>query len=751
MKADEPLFRRYRLRAVWARIIPRSLLLCVLFLGPFAFHARAALQFDVFLGYDGMVPEASWFPIVCEVKNDGPSFKATVEVVPTSYNQGQKHLLEIELPTGTLKRFVIPVFAATRGYSAWDIRLLDERGNIPGAQLGLPPRKQLAPDTPLIGALSRTPSGVPVIKEILSQNSELQPVSARLLPSIFPDNPLVLEGLSCLYLNSERASDLTVNQVTAILSWLNAGGHLIIGIEQPTDVSSSPWLKGLFPCDVKDLRPVAQHPELQEWLRGAAWPTNYTADPNAPAAPELSAQRQMRRRYGLPPPPNEPAVTPSAAARVFADLASDPDFEAAAIQVATGDLRDGTVEVSAGDTPLIVEASRGKGRVTALMFSPEREPVRSWKNLPIFWAKLAGVPGALYAAKNVNARGGWSSDGIFGAMIDSRQVHKLPVGWLLLLLLVYLVVIGPLDQYWLKRIGKPMLTWLTFPAYVVAFSLIIYLIGYKLRAGESEWNELQIVDVLPNGDRAELRGRTYSSVYSPSNQRYLLDSQQKYATLRGEFAGLWGGGGDSGERATIVQNGDSFKAQIFVPVWTSELFVSDWWQAADMPLSAQVSPQAGGWQVQLQNHTDHRLTNIQVAVANRIIGLGELAAGQSLTKSVKAEDGLPLRSFVWNYGSSFREAVNARQRALGASESGQISDLPDSSMAASFLSQLSQSQDYNNTFIAPPGLDLSPTLDQGGAVLLAWADNYSPVKPLYQFTPRRSHKSTLWRLALQVK
>ena len=62
------------------------------------------------------------------------------------------------------------------------------------------------------------------------------------------------------------------------------------------------------------------------------------------------------------------------------------------------------------------------------------------------------------ASQNANFYGGgWSVDGIFGAMIDSRQVHKLPVGWLLLLLLVYLVVIGPLDQYWLKRIGKPML------------------------------------------------------------------------------------------------------------------------------------------------------------------------------------------------------------------------------------------------------------------------------------------------------
>ena len=39
-----------------------------------------------------------------------------------------------------------------------------------------------------------------------------------------------------------------------------------------------------------------------------------------------------------------------------------------------------------------------------------------------------------------------SSDGIFDSMIDSKQVRKLPLPWLLALLVAYLAVIGPLDQ-----------------------------------------------------------------------------------------------------------------------------------------------------------------------------------------------------------------------------------------------------------------------------------------------------------------
>src|SRR4051812_28391763 len=44
-------------------------------------RANAALQFDVFLGYEGIVREAGSFPVVCEVFNDGPTFNAVFEIV----------------------------------------------------------------------------------------------------------------------------------------------------------------------------------------------------------------------------------------------------------------------------------------------------------------------------------------------------------------------------------------------------------------------------------------------------------------------------------------------------------------------------------------------------------------------------------------------------------------------------------------------------------------------------------------------
>ena len=117
----------------------RRLLLALWLLGfcGGALTSRAALQFDVFLGYDWIVPQASWFPVVCEIKNDGPPFVGTVELDGGRFNQEQTRRAVVELPTGTLKRFVIPVFSTTGGFGTWDVRLLDERGKVRAEQTGV--------------------------------------------------------------------------------------------------------------------------------------------------------------------------------------------------------------------------------------------------------------------------------------------------------------------------------------------------------------------------------------------------------------------------------------------------------------------------------------------------------------------------------------------------------------------------------------------------------------------------------------
>jgi hypothetical protein len=508
----------------------------------FTFNAPAALRFDVFLGHDQIVPEASWFPVTFEVFNDGAPFMGLVEVTPGNYDSSHTRVMAVELPTGTTKRFTIPAFSSGRYIGGWNARLLDEKGRVRAEQVNLRVRQTSPHQIPMAAAVSRA---LPVLPKVRPNQPEMQPIVARFQPAVFPDNPITLEGLDTIYLQAERALELKVNQVNALLSWLNAGGHLIVGVEQILHVNGNEWLKNLLPCEFTAMGMEPSHAELQEFVVSNrrrdgdtyGFRDNLTTD---------SSSKQRRRRVDV-----------GDIANPYSRLQVDSKFESQPLQVATGTLRDGKVLVGSPAKPLVITAQRGRGQLTVLTFSPELEPFLSWENRPHFWAKMMDMPPQLLGSDQGFQYGGHSIDGVFGAMIDSKQVRKLPIGWLLVLLVGYLVVIGPLDRYWLNKINRQMLTWITFPIYVALFSGLIYLIGYKLRAGESEWNELHVVDVMPAGDMAGLRGRTYASIYSPVNARYRLAGDQSFSALRGEFMSY---GGQNAGRATIEQRGNNFDA-----------------------------------------------------------------------------------------------------------------------------------------------------------------------------------------------
>jgi hypothetical protein len=543
---------------------------------------------------------------------------------------------------------------------------------------------------------------------------------------VFPDNPLALEGLDTLYLNSERAMDLKANQVGPLLAWLHGGGHLIVGLEQINHLSGpGEWLKQLLPCDVTGMTTIASLGELQTWTAGK--------------------QRVDGTEYDFSRTTSKGQISAvSSGANPYAKLARDSKFEETPMQIGTLKLRDGRVLIGPPAAPLAVIASRGRGQITLLTFAPELEPFRSWGNAAHFWAKMIDLPPDMLLTENVYRYPGRPIDGVFGAMIDSKQVRKLPVGWLLLLLVGYLGVIGPLDQYWLKKLNKQMLTWITFPAYVAFFSLLIYFIGYKLRAGETEWNELHVVDVIPHGERADLRGRSYGSIYSPVNARYVFASTEPFATFRGEFSGNFGGGQES-SRAEVEQRGNAFRADAAVPVWTSQLFVSDWWRQESLPLKVTVTAR----DITVENRLDTRLTAARLVVEDQVVELGEIKARETKTFPRRGNTWMSLKGYVQTHSSSFLSAMDSRRRAFGDSVSSQIHDLTNATMAASFITlQNTRDNNYNN-FSVPSGFDLSPLVERGDAVFMAWASDFSLTKPLNQFSARRGTRDTLIRVAVE--
>ncbi len=681
------------------------------------------IQFDMFPGFGGALAQGAWYPVMFELKNDSPTFSSMIQLSSQAFG-GAEGQAAVELPSGTLKRVTLPVYINQRYAFNWGAELFDEKGRRRAEALNQQgiPVYPVSWKTRFLGAIPRAAGGTPSVAPIKAADrnaaKEFQPVVARFQPALFPDNPIVLQKLDALYLSSEKAMELKDGQVRALLAWLHGGGQLIVGVESVSDINNLSWLRGIFPGELTGNRTLANHPSLFDWLRSPMRSPDDALFPNVPNR----------------------TLTP------FAELAADPLFETEPLPVATLAEDSARLLVGTPDAPLIVTRAIDRGRVTALLFSPEREPVRSWKHLPILWARLLEVPAALYENDKLQNTSDTATDGIFGAMVDSRQVRKLPVEWLLVLLVVYLVVIGPLDRWWLKKINRPVLTWITFPCYVVLFSGLIYLIGYKLRAGDSEWNELHLVDVFPAGAKAELRGRVYAGIYSPANQRYPLASSARHAVLRTESRGY----GQEKSALKVIQKGDSFRAELDVPVWMNQLCVSDYWQGDEVPLELRAQNDGRRILFTINNRLDRPLTQVRIAHGGRLYALETIPANSSQNFSATSSGGQPLSEWVVNQGNQFQGAARERGDVFGGRHSGRIDNAPEAATAASFIG-LAQGRQGNNTlFLTPPGLDLSPVLARGQAVLLGWTAGYAPIAPLNQFKAARGARNTLWRLSCEV-
>jgi hypothetical protein len=694
--------------------------------------AKGAIQFDVFVGYDSVIREASWFPVAIEVHNDGPSFNGIIELSSTQFGGEPDRRITVELPTNTRKRIVVPMFAAGGRQSGnWDARLLDANRKVRAERAGITVRS-LSWQSMLLGALPRSFAGMPNLPKIKEGRTELQPAVTRFQAEYFPDNPIAIEGVDALYINSEKIIGLPAPQLEALLAWVRGGGHLILAVEQVTDVTSTDWLQQFLPVSLSGVQNRQVDQSLNSWLK---------SDVSQEEAEEQISGRVGRTRAFRNPDAN----------MFYTTLEPDPLFSKAEMPVATGTLRDGRVLIGTQQAPLAVQTTRGRGRVTVLLFSPEREPFKSWKNRSYFWARMAGMPTQWFTAPDFSAYGSWSIDGVFGALIDSRQVKKLPVEWLLLLLLVYLIVIGPFDQWWLKKINRQMLTWITFPCYVIFFSLLIYFIGYKLRAGETEWNEVQVVDVYPRGDGADLRGRSFVSVYSSSNARYPVVGEANYSAVRPEFVDLYGSGRET--KMSVEQTGNSFKAEVFVPVWTSLLFVNDWFKTEETrPLSGSVAQRGTGeWNVRVENPGAKPLKHVRVVVGGLIYELGSLEPGGKIEQNLNPSAGKPLDEFLQREGGSFKHAVERRRNPLGSDNADRLEKRPEVVTAASFFRMFDAPEQQQREIVGVPGLDMSAEIRRGDAVILAWIEGDILTKPINQFEPLRKRRDTMLRLVAPVK
>lgn len=673
------------------------------------------IQFDAFVGYDGLVRPGAWNPVVVEAFNEGSSRAAFVEV-SSDRMAGATFRIPVELPTQSRKRLVVPFFCTGTGV---ECRLLSGDGQVL-AQKSSGQIQMVSWNAPLLGSMSDSSQGGPSLPEGLGGGVELdQPRVVRLRAEMLPDAALALESLSSIYVSPSKVSTLREGQAASLLEWVACGGQLVVGLDRLGDHALLPWLKTIG-VPVPQGGGVVTESAMVRWLDDGSWNPGFA----------------LRSGTGK-------VVSPEASGPV------DPGTTRWAEPLQT--LRFGADRVgeSGGSAPPWMSVRQwGRGQVVVLGFNPEREPLRSWDQRTRFWAKLFGVLPAAGSRDSSDERVLTGLDVLLADLVDTRQVRRIPISLLLALLVVYLAVIGPGDRWLLERVRRPMLTWLSFPVYVLLFSVLIYLIGYGLRSGQTEWNELQIVDVIPRGGGASplQHCRTFGGLYSPATGIYPLELEVPMGGVRSELRNLFGVRLDSGRVATTL-GPKTTSAEVQASLWMRNLVVTEWIEDGQPAIEV---VQEGDGRCRILNRTGRRLGPVWLAHGGRVQVVESIEADGTFEWRPDQES-KPLDEVLGPSLNSLLETLGRRERSSvseGDTGSGAHASLV---MAAGFTASVDASIHGDRAILWPRAFSLSGFLDAGSLVVQAWVSDPGLNHPLNRFPAARGRRESLLRLIVPLK
>lgn len=173
------------------------------------------------------------------------------------------------------------------------------------------------------------------------------------------------------------------------------------------------------------------------------------------------------------------------------------------------------------DRALVTRYPFGLGQITYLAIDLDKPPVSTWQSRPRLLARLLqdekhqiDTAGANEGLGQVTHIGFNDFIGqLRGALDQFTGVVQVRFSWIAGILVLYVVLLGPVDFFGLHKLGRYRWTWVTFPLIVISFCILAVLLSHRWKGGEPKVNQVDIVDI--DVEQSLVRGTTWANFYSP--------------------------------------------------------------------------------------------------------------------------------------------------------------------------------------------------------------------------------------------
>jgi hypothetical protein len=527
------------------------------------------------VGFDGYCKEGTWLPIHVEVQNTGPDLDATVEAAYKNNNGGITAAdVNVALPTTSRKDFFLYILPQSFMQN-FHISLLDGKRVL--KKIDIKNVNCLATGNMLFGVLTDVPSTYDVLNDVKPLSGFARVAHLKL--SDLPDKVQAWDALDALVVSNIDTGTLTPDQQSALKTWLGSGGKLLVvgGLKWQGTVAG---LKDLLPVEIHGTQNVSSLSELSAWIQDQS--------------------------------PLEPGTV-----------------------LSVGTMREGAeVLVKQAGVPLLIQKQTGFGSVYYLAADPALRPLSGWNGLADLYTLLLGHRPPLPVWSN----GFWTGYTANQALGAISELGLPSIFYIACLMGLYVLIIGPLNYFVLRRLKRRELAWVTIPALVVVFSFVAYGSGLLYRGATPILNRLVVAQAWDGVDQAKTHALI--GVYSPVRAKYDLDATDQF--LPQPFTGDNGDVQSNNNWTTTQEGSNTFLPDVRVDIGGVKAMALEGSITAlpithDLTLSiSRINPTLSG---AITNNSQYALKNAILVTPGDWQKLGDLAPGKSKSVNVSLAPG----------------------------------------------------------------------------------------------------------------
>lgn len=470
-------------------------------------QAAAPLEVKATAGISGKAKYQSVVPLQVTVKNNGADFSGDMAINSSnSYEAASALVVPIDIAAGEEKTFTFYLDGlADNGYSDADLFAFYE-GNIEkGKKIAYKGTKRLQsnfldPTSTFVYTLTDKSDRLSALLRLSSfvpqNNVEIFNIN-QLKDYTFPEDEQGLAMANVIVVDEVAIADLAQKQQEALLKWVQDGGTLLLGATDQVDATA-----GVF----KDYLPMSLSQE-----------------------------------------------TTSISAETLTKLSGGGIFTQP-ISIHTATNLEGSLPVLTENNVVLASKKKiGSGEIIQTAFSLGDQPLASMDGYAALLAKMIDIQSI--SQHGMMNQGQSPLDQISYELRNINELFpsfEVSVSYMLIVIILYIIIIGPVLYFVLKKVDKREHAWWIIPVFSIVLSIGLFIVGAKDRIVQPQVQQSAFYKV---NEDSSLNGYYVESILTNRSGNFVVNTDKNTtAVAMRNYNNFTGTVGDLHESSYIKEN-----------------------------------------------------------------------------------------------------------------------------------------------------------------------------------------------------